>query len=96
MASYTCMYKRNQKGIKMRMETSIGLYDNGNEIISWHSLCVRSIPCIEWQMSLHALSLSKHIALDLYKLDNDNVPHGSKIVFGDDNIHLSLCVVGKR
>jgi hypothetical protein len=34
MASYIGMYTRKQKGIKMRMETIVGLYGKGNEIIS--------------------------------------------------------------
>jgi hypothetical protein len=34
MVNYTCMYTRNQKRIKMKMETTIGLYGKGNEIIS--------------------------------------------------------------
>jgi hypothetical protein len=33
MVSYT-MYIRSLKGIKMKMETIIGLYGKGNEIIS--------------------------------------------------------------
>jgi hypothetical protein len=42
MANYIDMYTRSQKGIKMRMETIIGLYGKGNEIISWHLLCTGS------------------------------------------------------
>jgi hypothetical protein len=34
MASYTCMYTRNKKGIKTRMEPIVGFYGKGNEIIS--------------------------------------------------------------
>jgi hypothetical protein len=34
MANYIDMYIRNKKGIKMRMETIIGFYGKGNEIIS--------------------------------------------------------------
>jgi hypothetical protein len=34
MASYIGMYTRNKKGIKTRMETIVGLYGKGNEIIS--------------------------------------------------------------
>jgi hypothetical protein len=41
MASHISMYTRKQKGIKTKMETTIGLYAKGNEINSWHSLCVR-------------------------------------------------------
>jgi hypothetical protein len=42
MASHIGMYIRSKKGIKMRMETTVGLYGKGNEIISWCSFCVRS------------------------------------------------------
>jgi hypothetical protein len=34
MASYIGMYTRNKKRIKMRMETIVGRYSKGNEIIS--------------------------------------------------------------
>jgi hypothetical protein len=34
MVNDTCMYTRSQKGIKVRMETIVGLYGKGNEIIS--------------------------------------------------------------
>jgi hypothetical protein len=33
MTSYTNMYTRSQKGIRARMETTIGLYGKGNEIV---------------------------------------------------------------
>jgi hypothetical protein len=42
ITSYISMHTRNQKRIKMRMETIISLYGKGNEIISWHSFCVGS------------------------------------------------------
>jgi hypothetical protein len=34
MANYIDMYTRNRKGIEIRMEITIGLYGEGNEIIS--------------------------------------------------------------
>jgi len=40
MVNYTGMYTKSQKRIKMRMETTVGHYGKGNEIISWLSLCV--------------------------------------------------------
>ncbi len=30
------------------------------------------------------------------QISNDNIRQGSKIVFGDDNIHSSSCVVGEK
>jgi len=34
MATYISMYTKSQKDIKIRMETIVGLYGKGNEIIS--------------------------------------------------------------
>jgi len=42
MVSYVGMYTRSYKKIKTRMETIIGFYGKGNEIISYHSLYVGS------------------------------------------------------
>jgi hypothetical protein len=30
------------------------------------------------------------------RIDNDNIRQSSKTIYGDDNIHLSLCVVGGK
>ncbi len=61
--SYIGMYTRSKKGIKMRMETTRSLYDKANEIISLR------LPCFEWQLLLHVLLLLKHIAPNVYELD---------------------------
>jgi hypothetical protein len=45
------------------METTIGLYGKGNEIISLRLLG------FEWQLLLHVLLLSKHASPNLYELD---------------------------
>jgi hypothetical protein len=29
-------------------------------------------------------------------IDNENIHQASKTIFGDDNIHSSLCVVGEK
>jgi hypothetical protein len=42
MVRYIGMYTRNKKGIETRMETTIGHYGKGNEIISQCLLCVGS------------------------------------------------------
>jgi hypothetical protein len=42
MVSYISMYTKSQKGIQTRMETTVGFYGKGNEIISWCSLYVGS------------------------------------------------------
>ncbi len=34
MVNYISIYTKSQKGIKMKMETTVGLYGKGNEIIS--------------------------------------------------------------
>jgi hypothetical protein len=76
----------------MKMETFIGLYGNGNEIISWRSLCVRSYLVLSGKCRcMHCCRRSTLHQICTYWIDNDNVCHGSKIVSGDDNIHLSLC-----
>ncbi len=81
----------------MRMETTISLYGKGNEIISQCSLCVRSCLVLssnyrymQWcrQNTLHQIYINQ--------IGNDNVCQGSKIIFGDDNIHSSSCVVGEK
>ncbi len=72
MSSYISMYTRSQNGIKMRMETTIGLYGKGNEITSQHLMTFamsRIVLCFEWQLLLHAMSSSKHVAPNFYKLD---------------------------
>jgi hypothetical protein len=80
----------------MRMKTTIGLYGKGNEIISWHLLCVGSCfvfsdnchyMCCRWN-TLHKIWMSW--------IDNENVCQGSKTIFSDDNIHLILCVVKEK
>jgi hypothetical protein len=97
MASYTCMYTRSQRRIKMRMETIIGLYGKGNEIISWHSLCVGSClvlsgnyRCMRYcpQSMLHQIWTSQ--------IGYDNVCWDSKTISSDDNIHLSSCVAREK
>jgi hypothetical protein len=74
MASYANMYTRSKKGIKMKIETTIGLYGKGNEIIYWHSLCVGSClilssnyccMCCHCQNMLHQICTSW--------IGNDNV-----------------------
>jgi hypothetical protein len=96
MVSYIGMYTRSQKGIKTRMETIIGLYDKGNEIISRHLLCVRlclmnnnyHYVCYRRQSMLHQICTNR--------INNDNVCQGLKIISSDENIHSSSCVVGEK
>ncbi len=97
MASYTCMYTRSQKGIKTRMETIIGLYGKGNEIISQHSLCVGlclvlsgnyRCMCYCSQSMLHQIWTNW--------IGYDNGCRDSKTIFGDDNVHLSSCVAREK
>jgi Fe-S-cluster containining protein len=72
------------------METPIGLYGTGNEIIFWHSLSVglcfvlsgnHCCMCYRHQSMLCQIYMSR--------IDNDNVQQSLKIVFGNDNIHSS-------
>ncbi len=79
------------------MGTIVSLYCKGNEIISWRSLCVRLCLVLNNNyccMHYHRRNMLHQICMS--RISNDNVHHGSKIVFGDDNIHLSLCVVGEE
>jgi hypothetical protein len=81
----------------MRMETIIGLYGKGNEIISWRSFCVGS--CFVLSDNYHYMCYRHWSMLhQIYtsRIDNDNIHQGTKIVSSDDNIHSSLCVTGKR
>ncbi len=97
MASYTSMYTRSKKGIKMRMDTTIGLYNKGNEIIFWRSLCVESCLILSGNchcMCCHCRSMLHQIWTS--RIGNDNVRQSSKSIFGDDNIHSFLCVVGEK
>jgi hypothetical protein len=84
MVSYTCMYTR-------------GLYGKGNEIISWHSLCVGSCFVLNDNsccMHYHCRSTLHQICMS--RINNDNVYQCSKIVFGDDNIHSCPCVAREK
>jgi hypothetical protein len=74
MVSYVGMYTRSQKGIKTRMETIVGLYGKGNEIISSQLFYVESCfvlsdncCCMHYchQKMLHQIYMSR--------IDNDNV-----------------------
>jgi hypothetical protein len=97
IVNYTSMYTRSQKGIKTRMETTVGLYGKGNEIISWPSLYVglcfvlSGNYCYMWY---HCWSMLHQIYMS--QISNDNVHQGTQTISNDDNIHSSLCVVGKR
>jgi len=96
MANYTDMYTRSKKGIKVRMETTMGLYGKGYEIISWHSFYVGSCFVLSnnsWCMRcrhnmLHQICMSQ--------ISNDNIRQCSKTVFSDDNIRSSPCMVGEK
>jgi hypothetical protein len=93
MANYIDMYTKSQK-IKI---WGWGLYGKGNEIISWCSFCVGSclifsgnyccMQCCHWN-TLHQICMSR--------INNDNVHQGLKVIFDDDNVHLSSCMPGKR
>jgi len=80
----------------MRMEIIVGFYNKGNEII-WHSFYVGLCLVLNGNyhcMCYHCRRMLHQICMN--QISNDNVRQGSKIVSGDDNIHLSLCVVGEK
>ncbi len=58
--SYTGMYTRSQKEIKMKMETIVDFYGKENRIIALTLALCRIVPYFEQQLSLHVLS--KHVA----------------------------------
>ncbi len=98
MASYTSMYIRSKKGIKMRMETTIGLYGKENEIIYWHSpyvgLClILNSNCCCMHVIVET-RYTKFVWVGLVMITFAN--QGSKIISSDDDIHLSLCMVGEK
>jgi hypothetical protein len=79
------------------METIIGLYCKGNEIIPWRSWCVGSRLVLSGNccyMCYHRRSLLHQICTS--QSDNDNVCQSLKIVSSDDNIHSSPCMVGEK
>jgi hypothetical protein len=79
------------------METTIGLYGKGNEIISWWLLCVGlcfvlnsncCCMCYHHQSMLHQIYTSR--------IDNDNICQSPKTIYVDDNIHPSPCMMGEN
>jgi hypothetical protein len=97
MASYTSMYVRSKKGIKMKMETTIGLYGKGNEINFWCLFCLGSWLILSGNCCyMHYRHQSTLYQICTNLISNDNVYQGLKIVFGDDNIHSSLCMAREK
>jgi len=93
MASYTSMYIRSQKGIKTKMETTVGLYDKENEIIFQFLFYVGS--CLVLSDKCHCMCYHRQNMLHQIwtsRISNDNVRPSLKIV----NIHSSSCVAGKK
>jgi hypothetical protein len=73
MANYIGMYTRSHKGIKMKMETIIGLYGKGNEIISLCLLCVGSCLMSGNCHYMHCRRQSTLHQIYMSRIDNDNV-----------------------
>jgi hypothetical protein len=78
MVSYIGMYTKSQKRVKTNLETIVGRYNKGDEIIFWCSLCVRSCLvsisncyCMHccYQNTLHQICMSW--------IDNYNICWGS-------------------
>jgi len=79
------------------METIIDLNGKGNEIISWHSLCVRL--CLVLSDNYHCMCYCcKNMLHQIWtsRIDNDNICQGLKTISCDDNIHLSSCVAREK
>jgi hypothetical protein len=86
-----------QKWIKTKMKTPIRFNSNGNEVIAWCSLNVRSClllnthhrcMCCCCQCSLHHIYVSW--------INNDDVHEGPEVVFGDKDIDSSLGVAREK
>ncbi len=95
--SYIDMYTRSKNGIKTRMETTIGLYGKGIEIISWRMLCVGSCFVLNGNyccMCYHHQNMQHQIYTS--RINNDNIHQGPKTISSDDNIHSSPCMVGEN
>ncbi len=79
------------------MKRIVNLYGKGNEIIFWRSFCVGLHLVLSHNycyMHYHRQNTLQQISMSW--IDNENVRQGSKTVFGDDNIHSSLCMVGEK
>ncbi len=79
------------------MEATVGVYDKGNGIISWRSLCVGSCLVLSGNcccMRYYRQSILHQICISW--IGNDNVHQGSKTISGANNIHSSLFVVGEK
>jgi hypothetical protein len=97
MASYNDMYTRNKRGIEMKMETTIGLWQgewNHFQVLALCRIvfCVLNgnccyMCCCRWS-TLHQIYMSR--------IGNDNVHPSPKIISSDDNIHSFLCMVGEK
>jgi hypothetical protein len=70
------------------MEITIGLYGKGNEIIFWSSFCV-GLCLVVSNNSRYMWHYCQSMMHQIWRsqINNDNVHYGSKIIFGDDNIH---------
>jgi hypothetical protein len=91
------MYTKVKKKIKTRMKRIVDIYGKGNEIISWRSFCVGSHLVLNhnyYYMRYYHQNMLQQISMSW--IDNENVRQGSKTIFGDDNIHSSLCMVGAK
>jgi len=88
---------KKSKGIKTKMETTVGLYGKGNEIISYCLLYVGL--CLVLNGNYHNMYYCRRNMLHQIctsQISNDNIHQSTKTIFGDNNIHLSLCVAGEK
>jgi hypothetical protein len=68
-----------------------------NEIISRHSLCLGSCLVLSGNYCcMHSCRQNMLHQIWTSLINNDNVRQGSKIIYDDDNIHLSSCVAREK
>ncbi len=94
------LYMHVHKKLKMNQNEDVNNYRSLWQKEWYHLLTFilcRIASCFEWQLSLHVMSSSKHIAPNLYESNQQwQYPPSLKIIFGDDNIRLFSCVVGEN
>jgi len=79
------------------METTVGLYGKGNEIIFWQQLYVGSCLVLSDNCCcMHYRHRNTLQQICMSRIDNDNVRQGLKIVSSDNNIHPFPNMVGKK
>jgi hypothetical protein len=79
------------------METTIGLYGKGNEMIFWRSLYVGLCLVLSDNCQcMHFCCWSTLHQIYTNQINNDIIYKGTKTISSDDNVHSSLCVAREK